>query len=158
MRVSDRFKAGLVAGITGALLVGTVAHSQEAEPVASQLTPRLRELLQQEMQAVLSASHEILDALVTADHAVVADRAQRIRESFIMEQSLTEQDKADLTAAVPPDFIELDEAFHSLAASLAEAGRAGDEALEARYFAEMVESCVACHSRFATDVFPSFGE
>ncbi|HET6522560.1 MAG TPA: hypothetical protein VFG47_22460, partial [Geminicoccaceae bacterium] len=154
MRVSDRFRMVLVAG---ALLVGTVAHGQEAEPVPSQLTPRLRELLQQEMQAILSASHEILDAVVTGDHAVVADRAQRIRESFIMEQSLTEQDQADLMAAVPPDFIELDEAFHGLAASLAEAGRAADEALEARYFGQMVESCVACHSRFATDVFPSFG-
>ena len=103
MRVSDRVRMVLITGAAGALLVGTVAQGQEAEPVASQLTPRLRELLQQEMQAILLASHEILDALVMGDHAVVADRAQRIRGSFIMEQSLTERDKVDLMAAVPPD-------------------------------------------------------
>ena len=159
MRAKDAREASgklLPAGALAAFLAGTAAFAQEAEPVTPDLTPKLRQLLRQEMQAVLGASREILDALVIGDHAVVADRARQIHDSFILEQALTEQDRQDLMAAVPPEFVQLDGSFHELAARLAEAARAEDHTLQARTFGEMVESCVACHSRFATDIFPSF--
>jgi hypothetical protein len=144
----------LLTGALAAFLTGTAASAQEAEPVTPKLTPKLRQLLQQEMQAVLGASQEILDALVIGDHTVVADRARQIYDSFILEQSLTEQDRQDLMAAVPTEFVQLDRSFHEQAAHLAEAARAEDHVLQARTFGELVESCVACHSRFATDIFP----
>ena len=103
---------------------------------------------------ILGASQEIQGAIVTGDHATVANRAQQILDSFILEQSLTEQDKKDLMAAVPPEFVELDGAFHETSAELAAAARARDVAQELSLFAQMNDSCVQCHARFASDRFP----
>ncbi|HEX6142263.1 MAG TPA: hypothetical protein VFZ01_06075, partial [Geminicoccaceae bacterium] len=84
-----------------------VAPGGAAQPVGPELTPKLRDLLRQEMASVLVASQEILGAVVTGDHATIADRAQQIHDSFILEQSLSDQDREDLMSAVPPEFVEL---------------------------------------------------
>lgn len=103
---------------------------------------------------MLAASQDILGAVVIGDHATVAERAQQIHDSFILQQSLTEQDRKDLMAAVPPAFIELDRAFHETSAKLAAAARAESVGQELITFSQMTEACVACHGRFATDRFP----
>ena len=92
--------------------------------------------------------------LGTEDPRAVAERAQNIHDSFILEQSLSEQDLKDLEAAVPPAFLELDQTFHATAAGLAAAARAEDPARAAALFGRMVEDCAACHGRFAADRFP----
>ncbi len=141
--------------VIGIVLFLTAASGTADEPVGPRLTPDLRDLLRQEMAEVLGASQDILGALVTGDHATVAERAQKIHDSFILEQSLTEKDRKELMNAVPPAFIELDQAFHETSAALAAAARAGDADRELGIFVRMTEACVACHSRFAGDRFPS---
>lgn len=142
--------------IVGLSLIGlvTVMLAQGAQPVGSQLTPKLRGLLRQEMQYVLAAHQQILSAMVIGDHATVAQKAQQIHDSFILKQSLTEQDRKDLMAAVPPQFVELDRSFHTLAEQLAEAASRSDYSKELIYFNQMTRACLECHSRFATDRFP----
>jgi hypothetical protein len=117
-----------------ALVIAGTVLAQEAKPVGLQLTPKLRLLLVQEMRLVLSAQQVILSALVTGNHAVVAAQAERIHDSFILQQSLTEQDKQDLMAAVPPSFVKLDRSFHELAENLAEAARDQTAKQAALYF------------------------
>jgi hypothetical protein len=141
--------------LAGILLLTAGASVPAAEPVRPKLTPKLRDLLRQEMASVLLASQEILGALAIGDHGTVAGRAQQIYDSFILEQSLTEQDRQDLEAAVPPEFVELDRSFHETSAALAEAARAEDVEQELSAFARMTEACIACHGRFAADRFPS---
>ena len=140
--------------LAGLLVLMTAGALTAAEPVGPKLTPKLRDLLRQEMANVLLASQDILGALAIGDHASVAERAQQIHDSFILQQSLTEQDRQDLMAAVPPEFVELDRAFHETSAALAAAARAQDVGQEQSAFARMTEACVACHGRFATDRFP----
>jgi hypothetical protein len=140
-------------GLATAVLLATAAVGH-AEPVSPRLTPKLGETLREEMRQVLGASQDILAALVAGDHATVAERAQKIHDSFILEQSLTEQDLKDLEEAVPPAFLELDQAFHRTAADLAAAAQARDAAREAELFGRMVQDCTACHGRFASDRFP----
>jgi len=125
-----------------------------AEPVGPKLTPKLQDLLRQEMASVLAASQDILGAIVTGDHPTVAEGAQQIHDSFILQQSLTDQDRQDLMAAVPPAFVDLDRAFHETSAELAAAARVGDADREISAFNQMTEACVACHTRFASDRFP----
>ncbi len=103
---------------------------------------------------MLGATHDILGALVIGDHATVAERAQQIHDSFILQQSLSEQDRQDLMAAVPPEFVERDRALHETSAELAEAARAGEVERAVTTFTRLTEACVACHGRFATDRFP----
>ena len=142
------------AAVIGIFLLLTAASSAADQPVGPKLTSKLRDLLRQEMASVLLASQDILGALAIGDHAIVAEQAQQIHDSFILQQSLTEQDKQDLMAAVPPEFVALDRAFHETSAELAAAARAENVADELSTFAQMTEACIACHGRFAPDRFP----
>ncbi len=133
------------------------AESAEPQPVGPKLTPKLKKLLAEEMRAVNHASQQIVAALAAGDHAAVAKAAQQIHDSFILEKKLTDKDKRDLEAAVPPAFLALDGAFHQMAAKLAETARHKDGDLQTYYFGRMIEMCQTCHSRFASDRFPAFG-
>ncbi len=134
-----------------------LAHSAEPQPIGPKLTPKLNKFLTEEMRAVNQASQQIVAALAAGDHAVVAKAAQQIHDSFILEKKLTDKDKHDLEAAVPPAFLYLDGAFHLMAAKLAESARHKDGDLQTYYFGRMIEMCQTCHSRFASDRFPAFG-
>lgn len=131
------------------------AGAAEGEPVGPKLTPKLKGLIVQEMQLVLQAMTEIHTAIVTGEHETVATQATKIHDSFIMTQSLTEQDRKDLMAAVPPAFVALDSELHQRAARLAHVAEQKDSELEAVFFAKMTEACVECHATYATDRFPS---
>ena len=137
---------------------GVPATGQDAGPVSPNLTPKLRDLLRQEMLSIEQASKDILSALIAGDDARVAGLAQQIYDSFILQQSMTPDDKQDLMAAVPKDFVTRDQAFHRLSADLAQAGRDGDREAQHAGFGRMIEACTACHVHYATDRFPMLAE
>lgn len=126
--------------------------------LASKLTPRLQDLLRQEMRAIEQASQQMLSALVAGDDARVAQLARQIHDSFILDQAMTAADKEALETAAPAGFITRDEAFHELAGSLAESARAGDRHRQQQQFGQMIEACSACHARYATDRFPQLAK
>ena len=153
--------AKTTAVLATALVVVSMAPvtAQEApEPVGPKLPPKVRGLLLQEMNAVLGATHEILDALVRGQDAVVAEKAQAIHDSFILKQEMTAADRQALKQAAPKAFVERDRAFHGLTGRLAEAARQGDAARQRALFADMVDACAACHARYATNRFPDLAE
>lgn len=129
-----------------------------ADPVGSNLTEKLRGLLVKEMVEIEATMQETYSAIVQGKHDEVAQKGQAIHDSFILEQSLTEQDRQDLKAAVPQEFLQMDQRFHQLAAALAEAGQQEDTQVQAETFNRMTESCVACHSRYVTDRFEGLEE
>ncbi|MDI5891125.1 hypothetical protein [Halomonas rhizosphaerae] len=133
--------------------LGTSAASQAAEPVRPELTPKLQGLLQKEMIQIEQAMQEIYSAMLQGRHAVVAEKGQSIHDSFILEQSLTDEDRQDLKAAVPQELLQMDAYLHELSASLAEAGQAQDTARQVEVYGRMTETCVACHSAYVTDRF-----
>lgn len=110
------------------------------------------------MLSIKQASKDILSALIAGDDARVAEIAQQIHDSFILQQSMTPQDKEDLMAAVPKDFVARDRAFHELSADLALAGRDADRDAQHARFGRMIEACSACHARYATDRFPKLAD
>lgn len=145
-----------VNGLLGAFLLCLAVSitSMAAEPVTPKLTDKLRQLLQEEMRAVQRAMTSIHSDMVMGQHASVAERAQQIHDSFILQQSLTEQDREDLMSAVPTGFIDLDKEFHKLAASLAAAGRNEDTKEQRILFDKMTRSCIECHGTYVSDRFP----
>ncbi|ODU01484.1 MAG: hypothetical protein ABS89_07320 [Thiobacillus sp. SCN 63-1177] len=104
-----------------------------AEPIGPKLTPRLKQMLSEEMLSVKQSAKMILDGL-----------------------SLTEQDKKDLMKAASPEFLKLDGEFHQTAGKLAQAAQHKDYELQRFYYSRLVESCQSCHSQHATDRFPTF--
>lgn len=144
--------------VSAVLAMAVLATASAEQPgginVGSQLPPKVRGLLIQEMQAILEASQQIQAAIVQGHHEIVAERAQAIHDSFIMDQQLTAADKQALLATVPDGFLERDEALHELSAELAVAGRDRNTARQLQQFSEMTQGCVGCHSRYATSRFP----
>ena len=134
------------------------AAAQDVNPVSPDLTPKLRELLRKEMLSIEDASHQIVSYLIAGDDARVAELAQKIHDSFILQQSMTLEDKQHLMAAVPEDFVSRDRAFHEISATLAEAARDGDRAQQHAEFGRMIEACTACHALYATDRYPRLVE
>lgn len=152
-----------VAAVTAALMLASPTPraepaAAETQPVGPKLTPKLQSLLTQEMVAILQASQAILDALVRGDDGRVAEQAQAIHDSFILEREMTEQDRRDLMQAAPPAFVERDRAFHELTGNLAAAARRGDRERQLELFGRMVESCSGCHARYATNRFTGFAD
>lgn len=127
---------------------------QQTEPVSPNLTQKLSELLRKEMLSIEDASKQILSALIAGDDARVAELSQKIHDSFILQQSMTPQDKQDLMAAVPEGFVAQDRAFHEIAADLAKAARDSDRVRQHEEFGRMINACTACHATYATDRFP----
>jgi len=133
----------------------TVSFAASAtESVTPKLTDKLDRLLREEMRSIQSAMGQIHSAIVMGQHDKVAEQAQNIHDSFILQQSLTEQDRKDLISAVPEGFIKLDKEFHQLAASLADAGRNDDTRKQHKLFGKMTGNCIQCHSTYVSDRFP----
>lgn len=139
-----------------ALFVSSVGFAREPAGMnaGERLPPALRILLIEEMRAILEASQQIFSAIVQGQSELVVTQAQAIHDSFILAQKMTDEDRHTLHESVPHEFLALDEAFHKLSADLAEAARGGDQAAQQAIFQQMTESCVACHSRFASSRFP----
>ncbi|SFU52071.1 cytochrome c [Halomonas korlensis] len=133
--------------------LGVSAVSLAAEPVRPGLTPKLQGLLMEEMIQIELAMQEVFSAIVQGRHTTVAEKGQSIHDSFILDQSMTDEDRQDLKAAVPAEFLQMDAYLHELSASLAEAGRTEDTPRQVELFGRMTESCVACHSTYVTDRF-----
>ncbi len=129
---------------------------QSAEPVAPKLAPKIQDLLRKEMVSINDASQEIFAALIAGDDERVALLAQQIHDSFILEQSMTAEDKAHLMAVAPKGFLEMDKNFHEISAALARAASAGNKPLQQLQFGRMIEACTSCHAQYATDQFPKF--
>lgn len=148
--------SGLI--LAACVALGGYALAQSAEPVSPKLTPKLQDLLRQEMLSINDASQEILAAMVAGDDERVATLAQQIHDSFILRQSMTPEDKADLMATVPDEFVQMDRGLHEVSAELARAARANDRPLQKQHFSRMIDACIACHTRYATDRFAGFAE
>lgn len=155
----SRKKKAFVFRVTFTALTMAILSANQtfaAEPVTSKLTPRLHELLIDEMRSVKQAMEQIMNGLVVGDHSLVANMAQQIHNSFILKQQLTEKDKEDLMAAVPPDFVRLDQEFHETSKRLAEVADQKQYDLQRYYFGQLVQACQECHSSYVSDRFTAF--
>ena len=126
------------------------------EDIGSKLPPDVRTLLIHEMVAILGATQTITDAMIRGDDQTVATQAQRIHDSFILAQALTEEQHEALVNAASKEFLSKDGAFHAMGDSLAEPARAGDKPRQQEIFTQMIKACVACHTDHAAQRFPNF--
>jgi len=132
-----------------------VVASAADEPVLK-LSPKLRGALVAEMAGLKGGLAELTGALATGDWARARERALAIRDSYILKQKLSHAELAELEHALPAEFQELDARFHRHAEALADAATHKDGELAGFYVGRMVESCIGCHSRYATHTLIGF--
>jgi len=119
-----------------------------------ELSPELRALLKQEMQAIQQGMQKMVPAFVSGDLEAVSAVAGKIKSSFIMKQKITSAQKHELHKKLPKDFIAKDQQFHKYAGMLEHVSEEGHTELVSFYYSKVLESCVGCHSAHATHRFP----
>ncbi len=119
------------------------------------LSHELRNLLSQEMQALQSGMMSIIPAYVSGDWGEIEITAGKIKNSYILKQSLTKSQVNELHSVLPYEFFEKDQRFHYLAGMLEHVAKNKNTELINFYFSEMKESCVSCHMKFAMHKFPA---
>ena len=118
------------------------------------LSAGLHQLLNDEMAAIETGMQDLVPAISSGEWETVASIAQKISDSFIMNQKLTAPQKEELHQALPPLFIEMDQEFHASAAMLAHAAEMKNSDVVNFYFFKLNNACVDCHRRYATQRFP----
>lgn len=119
------------------------------------LSPELRDLLSQEMQALQNGMMSIIPAYISGNWSEIESTAGKIKNSYILKQNLTETQVKELHSLLPQAFIMQDQRFHYLAGMLEHAAKNNKPELINFYFSEMNEACVSCHTKFATHKFPA---
>ncbi len=130
-------------------------EDHDAKTGVEVLSADLRGLLSQEMKALQDGMMSIIPAYVSGNWEEIESTANKMKTSYILKQSLTEEQVKELHSALPHEFIEKDQRFHYLAGMLEHAAKNKKPELVNFYFSEMNESCLSCHSKFATHKFPA---
>ena len=146
-----------------ALLIPTMSYGEDKHHYQGDdhavgveaLSSDLRDLLNQEMQALQTGMQSIIPAYISGNWDEIATTAGKMQNSYILKQSLTESQGKELHSVLPHAFIEKDQRFHYLAGMLEHAAKNKKAELINFYFSEMNESCVSCHTIFATHKFPA---
>jgi len=129
-----------------------VSHEKGAQALSSDL----RGLLTQEMISIQKAMMSMIPELAAGNYDKVAKIAKQIKESFILKQKLTKEQKRELHHKLPNRFVEMDGEFHKDAGMLAHVSQKKNAELANFYFSKMNNACVNCHAKFATHKFPAF--
>jgi hypothetical protein len=126
----------------------------DGSPIES-LSPELRTLLSKEMVAIQQGMTAIIPAYVSGSWSEIEQIARRIKNSYILKQSLTDHQLHELHSTLPEGFIKQDQHFHYLSGMLEHAASNKKAELVGFYFSKMSESCVSCHSQYASHRFPA---
>ncbi len=140
------------------LLIQFLSVHAEPDAVAGveSLTPEIRLLLSQEMIAIQNGMMAIIPANASGNTRKIATIAKEIKDSYILQQNLTPEQKHELHTKLPRSFIQLDKKFHYYAGMLEHVAEEKKHELIGFYFTKMAESCSQCHSRHAKHRFPEF--
>lgn len=131
-----------------------LGHAQDTTGPIAALSPPLRAAFVAEMQHLDGGLQRAVSALARADWPALERTAREIRGSFVLEQQLTPEQRAELHGALPAPFLALDRGFHAQAGQLADAAAAADPELAAFRVYQLTEGCLGCHAQYAPHRFP----
>ncbi len=126
----------------------------QSEVSSVRLPDKFAKLLQQEMRQIDEGMKQLISLISQGKATEAADIADKIHNSFILKQSLTQEELKELVSYLPKDFVQLDRTFHGNAHKLSAALRENNFQEGGALYAKMFNGCISCHSRFATDQFP----
>jgi hypothetical protein len=143
----------LLAACLASVAPGYVWAQSPGGPTSG-LSPELRAAFIAEMQHLDASLQRAVSAVARADWAAVERTAHEIKGSFILEQQLSTEQRAELHRVLPEAFLALDREFHAHAERLAVAAKGADAELAAFYSYKLTDACVSCHAQYARHRFP----
>jgi hypothetical protein len=142
-------------GISQASDVKNSENHMNEERSILHLSPDLKVILNQEMNAIEQGMMNIIPAISAGNWEKITKIAKKIKASFILKQKLSEKQIEELHHSLPAEFIEMDHSFHSTAGKLAHAAIKHDSELTNFYYYKLHSQCIKCHSKYASERFPS---
>lgn len=139
--------------LAGVMLLSLSGITQAGSEIES-LSDGLRDLLRKEMIAIEAGMASMVPAYVRGDYDTIADIAQKIRNSYIQRQEITQEQMLELKNKLPAAFTEKDKQFHRLAAMLQRAAEDKNMDSVSYHHARLMEACVSCHREYALHRFP----
>jgi hypothetical protein len=133
-----------------------VTSTVQADSSVDKLSPELRALLSKEMLALEEGMKSIMPAYISGDLEKVSRIAKKMKNSFILNQKITGDQKHELMNKMPKAFLQLDKEFHEYSGMLEHVAKEKHIELVGFYYYKLNESCVACHRQFAGHRFPKF--
>ena len=137
-------------------LIGAVSLNCYSESEVESLSPELRVLLKQEMLAIQDGMKQIVPAFASGDLEQVSDIAGKISKSYILKQKITDTQMHELHEKLSKDFVLKDQQFHKYAGMLEHVSKENHTELVGFYYSKLLESCIGCHSEYASHRFPIF--
>ena len=135
------------------------AHHMQSKPSHGiQLSPSLLALLNQEMGLIQQGVMDMVPAIAAGEWGKVSALGQKIKESFILKQKLTDAQKEELHRVLPQQFIDMDMDFHKSAGMLAHAAERKNADVVNFYIYKMNAACVSCHGKYAAERFPGLAK
>ena len=136
-----------------------LSHKETAQEPSTQAThiqldPDIRQLLQQEMQAIQTGMMSLVPAIASGDWNQVAEIGRHIEGSYLLKQTLTNEQRHALHKSLPAEFIKRDQAFHHSAGMLSHAAEMGNADIVNFYFYKLNTACIECHTEFAAEKLP----
>ncbi|MFT5164523.1 MAG: hypothetical protein ACI9FJ_003125 [Alteromonadaceae bacterium] len=133
-------------------------HQTHDKGEAIDLSPELRQILNQEMQQIKGGMESLVFATVSGNWGQISAVGQKIKHSFILKQKLNAKQRHELHDKLPQEFKRLDQQLHQYAGMLAHVAQERDIELVNYYIYKMNETCTSCHSRFVKDKFGGFNQ
>ncbi len=138
-------------------LFGINPNIANASDEVESLSQPLRSLLTKEMLALENGMKALIPAYVAGNFEEIATIASKMEKSYILKQEITEHQKHELAEKLPQAFLEKDGQFHHYAGQLQHVAEQKNRELIGFYYSKLLESCVSCHSAYATHRFPGLG-
>ncbi len=139
--------------IISLVLFSVKSHAEEG---VETLSPGLRALLTKEMVALQDGMKSIIPAYVSGDMEKVSEIAKKMKNSYILKQTITADQKNELMTKLPKSFVKTDKKFHEFAGMLEHVAEEKHLELVGFYYSKLIETCVSCHSDYASHKFPHF--
>jgi len=133
-----------------------ISHAENKSIGVSSLSPQLQQLFSKEMIQLNQGMKKIMDAYISGEWDTIAAIAKKMEGSYVLRQNLTKSQMHELHSKLPIDFLKLDKEFHYYSGMLSHASEMKKTELIGFYFSKMSDTCVTCHSLYATNKFPSF--
>ena len=131
-------------------------HADNHNAGISSLSPELQKLFSKEMVQLNLGMQKIMSAYISGQWSSIVPIAKKMENSYVLKQNLSKHQMHELHSKLPKGFIALDEKFHYYSGMLSHVAGMKKTELIGFYFAKMGETCVSCHSVYATKKFPSF--
>jgi hypothetical protein len=119
------------------------------------LSPELREIYSREMVELQNGMIAIIPLYISGNLDEIAKIARKMESSYVLQQNLSKSQVHELHSKLPGSFMMLDQQFHYLAGMLEHVANMEKIELVGFYISKMSETCVRCHTEYATHRFPA---